>query len=103
MLLFRGALNFEWDEGNHNKNFLGHEVTDQECEEIFFGPHKFLLKDVVHSDRESRYILMGETKQGRRLFVVFTTRKFNVRIISARDLNKRERQLYEEAIKNENV
>lgn len=103
MLFFRGALAFDWDNGNQNKNYRKHCVTDQECEEIFFGQSKFLLKDVIHSEGEARYIIMGETRLGRKLFVVFTLRKSQVRIISARDLNKRERKLYEEAIKNEKI
>jgi len=54
------------------------------------------LKDTSHSNKEKRYILLGKTKKERLLFLVFTIRKKKIRIISARDLNKNERKLYEE-------
>lgn len=96
MRFFRQPVAFEWDQGNTGKN-LKHGVTDEECEEVFFDPDKRLLKDAPHSRTEDRYILIGATKVQRLLFVVFTFRENNVRVISARDLNKRERNLYEEA------
>ncbi|MBI2100927.1 MAG: BrnT family toxin [Candidatus Vogelbacteria bacterium] len=87
---------FDWDQGNQNKNFIKHQVTDEECEEVFFDPQKRVARDEIHSDQESRYLLLGETKRERLLFVVFAIRGEKIRIISARDLNKRERNLYEE-------
>jgi len=95
MKFLRRTVAFEWDQGNKGKN-LKHGVRDEECEEVFFDPQKKLLKDVLHSQKENRYILIGATKQQRPLFVVFTPRNNNVRVISARDLNQRERRLYEE-------
>lgn len=96
MQLLRQPVAFEWDKGNKGKN-LKHGVTDEECEEVFFDPQKKLLKDILHARTESRYILIGTTKQQRLLFIVFTLRNDKVRIVSARDLNQRERRLYEEA------
>jgi len=93
MKVLRKVLGFEWDEGNKDKNLRKHEVTDEECEEIFFDAEKTLLKDVLHSKKEARYIVLGKTKKGRLLFVIFTIRKDKARIISARDLNKKERSL----------
>jgi hypothetical protein len=95
MKIFKGPIEFEWDQANRDKNLLKHRVTDEECEEVFFDTRKRFLKDVLHSNHESRYILIGQTKKQRVLFVVFTTRNHKIRIISARDLNKRERNLYE--------
>ena len=95
MIMLGDPARFEWDHGNKNKNYKKHGVTDQECEEAFFDPHKRILKDVFHSHDEQRYILLGETKKERRLFIVFTMRSGRVRVISARDLNKKERKLYE--------
>lgn len=86
---------FEWDEHNKNKNFLRHRVTDEECEEMFFDDEKKILKDAVHSSHEKRYVIIGQTKRKRLLFVVFTIRNGLARVISARDLNKKERHLYE--------
>ena len=88
---------FVWDTGNERKNLEKHGVTPQEAEEIFFDPQKKLLQDKFHSGKEDRYILLGQTKRQRLLFVVFTIRSRRIRVISARDLNKKERPLYEEA------
>ena len=86
-------LQFEWDEGNNAKNWLKHQVTNGECEEVFFDPHKRLLEEKLHSGEESRYILLGRTQAGRTLFIVFTLRQKKIRVISARDTNKKERGL----------
>ena len=87
---------FDWDKGNRDKNFIKHQVTDEECEEVFFDSQKKIAHDELHSGQEPRYLLIGQTKKLRSLFVVFTVRERKVRIISARDLNKKERKLYEE-------
>lgn len=94
------VFEFEWDQGNKKKNWLSHRVSNEECEEVFFDPFKKIARDVFHSDHEERYILIGQTKKNRLLFVVFTVRKQKVRVISARDLNKRERLLYEKETGN---
>ena len=88
-------IEFEWNKGNRNKNLKMHGVNDEECEEIFFDPKKKILKDTLHSINEKRYILIGKTKLKRLLFLIFTIRKNKIRVISARDLNKKEKQLYE--------
>lgn len=90
------VVEFEWDEGNSGKN-QKHEVSDQEAEEPFFSERKFIFKDILHSGNEERFRLIGKTKKGRLLLVVFTYRKKKVRIISARDTNKKEEILYEKA------
>lgn len=97
MKIFKELVEFEWDRGNRDKNLLKHRVTDEECEEVFFDTKKRILKDVLHSDHEPHYILIGQTKKQRVLFVVFTTRNHKIRIISARDLNIKERSLYEKS------
>lgn len=89
-------VEFEWDKGNRSKNWLKHRVSDVECEEVFFDHTKKVARDAFHSGREARYMLIGKTKIGRVLFVVFTMRKHKVRVISARDLNRKEQCLYEE-------
>lgn len=86
---------FEWDKGNRGKNLERHGVTDMECEEVFFDPKKKIIKDIKHSQEEGRYILIGQTRFQRLLFVIFTARNNKVRVISARDLNKKEIYLYE--------
>lgn len=97
MKIFKSPVEFEWDEGNQDKNLIKHKVTDEECEEVFFDSRKRILKDSPHSGCEPRYILIGRTKKQRTLFVVFTIRRNKIRVISARDLNKKERKLYEKS------
>ncbi|MCX6810522.1 MAG: BrnT family toxin [Candidatus Berkelbacteria bacterium] len=95
MKVFKNPLAFEWDEGNKDKNFIKHKVTNEECEEIFFDTKKKIADDIFHSGKEQRSIIIGKTKLGRYLFLVFTTRYNKIRIISARDLDKKGRSLYE--------
>lgn len=95
MIIFNEPIKFEWDKGNRGKNFDKHGVSDHECEEAFFDPNKKILRDILHSAREERYILLGQSKENRMLLIAFTLRKDKVRVISARDLNKKERKLYE--------
>ncbi len=97
MIALPEPVAFVWDKGNERKNLEKRGVTQQEVEETFFDPPKKLLRDKFHSGREDRYLLLGQTKRQRLLFVVFTIRNRRIRVISARDLNKKERPLYEEA------
>lgn len=95
MKIIPEPLIFEWDEGNQGKNWQKHHVGISEAEEVFFDEHKKLYPDPIHSGKEKRKIIIGKTKKDRVLFLIFTIRKQKVRIISARDLNKREEGLYE--------
>ena len=63
MIVFKKAVEFEWDEGNKSKNLKKHQVGDQECEEVFFDQAKRVFKDILHSGTEERYILLGVTKK----------------------------------------
>lgn len=94
MKILPEPLAFQWDTANKDKNWQKHQVSSQEAEATFFDPHKRILKDPLHSGREERYVLIGESIRKRLLFVVFTIRKKEICIISARDLNKKERKLY---------
>ena len=92
-------ISFEWDEGNIDKNLLKHNVTSKEAEEVFDNDLKFIVEDELHSLDEKRYMMWGVTKEKRKLSIFFTIRKSKIRIISARDQNKKERRFYEEKIK----
>ena len=96
MKIIENASEFQWDRGNKGKNYRKHKVADQECEETFFDQNKKIFKDILHSDEEERYILLGRTKENRILFIIFTIRHEKIRVISARDLSKKEKKLYEE-------
>lgn len=95
MRVDKTAYEFEWDKGNIGKN-KAHNVEDKEAEEVFLDKEKVIYKDILHSKEEERFIILGETKGKRLLYVVFTYRKNRIRIISARDINKKEVAIYEE-------
>jgi uncharacterized DUF497 family protein len=90
---------FEWDDANSNKNWLKHKVTKSECEQVFFNKPLIIADDEKHSVAERRWLLLGKTDMNRKLFVVFTLRKSLIRVISARNMSKKEREIYNEEIK----
>ena len=95
MVTIREPIKFIWDKGNTDKNRLKHKVINQKCEEIFFDQNKKIYKDQLRSAKEKRFILLGKTKNKRLLYLVFTIRNKRVRVISARDINRKEVKLYE--------
>jgi len=88
---------FEWDDGNAEKSWFKHSVRASECEEVFMKKPLLVNEDPRHSSDESRQFALGQTHTGRRLFVVFTQRGKWIRVISARDMSRRERRSYGEA------
>lgn len=87
---------FDWDLGNVAKNEK-HDVEPEEAEETFFNEPLIVAVDVKHSKSEKRWHALGRTSK-RRLFVAFTVRGKLIRIISARAMNKKERNIYETEI-----
>lgn len=87
---------FEWDAGNIEKNREGHDVSAGECEQVFFQRPLRIAPDPSHSQDEPRYAALGQTASGRPLTIVFTIRGTLVRVISARDMSRRERRTYEQ-------
>lgn len=86
---------FDWDDGNQFKNWISHQVSTTECEEVFFNLPLLLANDTQHSQIEKRYYALGQTNIGRQLFIAFTVRTNKIRVISARDMSRKERQKYE--------
>jgi uncharacterized protein len=95
MLDFDKFDGFEWNNGNIHKNWENHNVAFFECEEVFLNKPLLLFDDAKHSASEKRYFAFGKNNSGRRLYVVFTIRHNKIRIISARDMNNKERKIYE--------
>lgn len=89
------ATGFDWDAGNLQKNWLKHDVSPFECEQVFFNQPLVVAQDEKHSKTEIRYYVLGQTDASRRLFLVFTMRGKKIRIISARDMNRKERIIYD--------
>lgn len=92
---FERDLEFEWDEGNNDKNFVKHGVKSREAEEIFLDASALVSLDTKHLKVEFRWLLLGRTKAKRKLTAIFTKRRNKIRVISARDMNKKERNKYE--------
>jgi len=89
---------FDWDEGNSRKNEK-HAVSMAEAEQVFFNAPLLLLADAKHSEQEARHHALGKTDEGRLLHLTFTLRRAGtlVRAISARDMHRKERTIYEQA------
>lgn len=88
---------FDWDQGNARKNEDKHDVSQAEAEYIFFNQPILVLEDYKHSKHESRYHALGATDDDRLLHITFTLRVSGslIRIISARDMHRKERLIYE--------
>jgi uncharacterized DUF497 family protein len=91
------ATEFDWDGGNAEKNWIRHRVSPSECEQVFFNRPLVVFADESHSQGEDRQFALGVTDAARLLFVVYTIRGERVRVISARDMTRRERREYEDA------
>jgi uncharacterized protein len=89
-------MKFEWDENKAARNFSKHEVSFNEAKTIFDDPLYVDFFDIDHSDDEERYLIVGESIRGRLLIVSYTERKDSIRVISAREVTKAEREAYEE-------
>ena len=87
---------FDWDVGNAQKNWARHEVSPLECEQVFFNRPLLTVDNEKHSQRETRFFSLGKTDAGRLLFISFTVRKRRIRVISARDMSRKERDVYHE-------
>ena len=89
---------FDWDEGNTRKNEK-HGVSMAEAEQVFFNAPLLVLEDVQHSRLELRFHALGKTNNVRLLHITFTLRDANqkIRVISARDMHRKERSVYEKA------
>ena len=90
---------FEWDEGNSNKNWHLHRVTDGECEDVFFNLPLVIAAGAKHSNREKRFYALGRTENNRRLFIAFAIGENLIRVVSARDMTRSEERKYAEKIK----
>lgn len=86
---------FDWDDGNIQKNKLKHGLDFWLIEEIFFNEPLLIYEDNAHSEQECRCYALGKTDDGQLLFVAFTVRGQNIRVISARAMSKKERNYYE--------
>ncbi len=93
---FPDLTGFQWDAGNSEKNWLAHNVSQAETEQVFFCRPVLVVPDEHHSQEETRHFLLGRTTSGRGLTVAFAVRSTLVRPIMARDMSRRERRHFAE-------
>lgn len=97
MIDFTKITEFDWDEGNARKNDK-HGVSMAEAEQVFFNDPLLVIDDTNHSHDEHRLHALGKTNEGRTLHITFTLRNAGekIRVISARDMHRKERKIYEQ-------
>jgi uncharacterized protein len=91
------SLEFEWDEKKARTNLKKHGVSFDEASTVFADPLARTIHDPQHSDEEDRFVIVGESHRQTLLVVVFTDRGDKIRLISAREANRRERKDYEKS------
>jgi uncharacterized DUF497 family protein len=91
-------VGFDRDAGNSRKNEK-HGVSTAEAEQAFFNAPLLMIEDTKHSAGEPRFHALGKTDEGRLLHITFTLRSLSqkIRVISARDMHRKERTIYEQA------
>ncbi len=98
MIDFERLTGFQWDDGNARKSADKHGVSQTEAEQVFFSEPLLVVDDARHGRSEPRFHALGVTKAERQLHVTFTFREENtrIRVISARDMHRKERVRYEQ-------
>ncbi len=98
MVNFEHVVGFEWDQGNARKSVEKHGVSQAEAEQIFANDPLIVTDDLAHNDRQPRDHALGRTDATRLLHVTFTLRcnGTRIRVISARDMSRKERLRYEQ-------
>jgi uncharacterized protein len=89
-------MQFEWDKEKAASNLTKHRVSFEEAKTVFDDPLYVDFYDPDHSEDEERYLIVGESNQGRLLIVSYTERGNSIRLISAREVTPTERVAYEE-------
>lgn len=99
MIDWKQITGFDWDTGNERKSIEKHAVSQLEAEQVFFNQPLLVLADTKHSQKEERHHALGKSDNGRLLHITFTLRSdgTQIRVISARNMHKKERVAYEQA------
>jgi uncharacterized protein len=88
-------MSFEWDKEKARSNIAKHDVSFDEATSVFDDPLFLTFTDPEHSIQEQRFVIMGESARGRLLVVSYTERAGTTRLISARQVTRKERKAYE--------
>lgn len=89
-------MEYDWDKNKAMTNLSKHGVSFEEAKTVFDDPLYVDFYDPDHSLGEHRFILLGESAQGRLLFVSYMERNNGIRLISAREATLSERKAYEQ-------
>ena len=89
-------MDCEWDEEKSAATLANHKVSFEEAKTVFDDPLYVDFYDPDHSYDGHRYLIVGESQQGRLLIVSYTQRGNTARLISAREVTPAERKAYEE-------
>ncbi len=100
MIDFTDIVGFDWDEGNINKNQIKHGVSYKEAEEVFRN-EPLIMAEAKNTANENRYQSLGITNKKELLSVIFTIRKNKIRVISARNQSRKEKDFYYEKSKEQ--
>ena len=100
MINWNRIVGFDWDAGNARKSVEKHDVSQAEAEQVFFNEPLLMVSDTKHSASEPRIHALGRSDDGRLLHITFTLREneTKLRVISARDMSRKERSYYEQEI-----
>lgn len=93
-------LEIAWDSVKAQSNLAKHGVSFAEAAEVLIDPLALTVFDTAHSENEERWFTLGRSEKGKLLAVAHTYRtagaaSVQVRIISAREATRREREQYE--------
>jgi uncharacterized DUF497 family protein len=88
-------VSYEWDPAKASANFAKHGVRFADAVTVLEDDLALTIRDPA-SDEEERWITLGRNSLGRLIVVVYTWRRENVRLISARPATAREKSQYEE-------
>lgn len=89
-------MKFDWDPTKAAGNLAKHDVSFEEAATVFGDPLSNTFDDPDHSVEERRFLIIGHSQLGRLLFVSHTDDGETVRIISAREPTRGERESYEQ-------
>lgn len=85
-----------WDPIKAKRSVKDHQVSFEEAKTVWDDLFNVEFYDSDHSDEEDRFLIIGESNQGRYLIVSFTEPGKGIRIITARELTPKERRDYED-------
>ncbi len=91
---------FNWDVNNRTKN-RKHGIEQEQIESLFRACMVFIGRIVEPAHNELRWLLLGQDDKGRYLTLIFTFFFALLRPICCRSMRRKERELYDEAVKSD--